>query len=130
MRRPRRLAGVVGALVGAALLAGACSSSPSAAPRPQVPDGDAGHGADLISQFGCGSCHVIPGIREADGKVGPPLTDFGERQIIAGEVANNPGNLIRWIMDPKSIEPGTAMPDLGVTEQQARDIAAFLYGLR
>src|SRR5439155_23514016 len=102
----RRSAVSVGARVGAALLGGACSSSGGAAPPRQVPDGDAGRGAELIAQFGCGSCHVIPGIREADGKVGPPLTGFGERQIIAGEVANNPGNLIRWIMDPKSIEPG------------------------
>jgi cytochrome c len=114
----------------ASLLAAACSSTPTREPPPQVPDSNPGHGADLIAEFGCGSCHVIPGIPEADGKVGPPLTDFGERQYIAGEVANNPANLIRWIMDPKSIESGTAMPDLGVTEEQARDIAAFLYGLR
>ena len=118
----------MGALV-AALAAAACSSGPSE-PPPQVPDGNPDRGVELIEQYGCGACHVIPGVRGADGKVGPPLTDFGERQIIAGEVANNPDNLIRWIMDPPSIEPGTAMPNLQVTEAQARHIAAYLYTLR
>ena len=96
-------------------------------------DGDAqdppGRGADLISSHGCGSCHVIPGIRDADGTVGPPLTDFSDRGYIAGELPNNGDNLIRWIMDPRDVEPGTAMPDLGLTESQARDVAAYLFTL-
>jgi cytochrome c1 len=33
----------------------------------------------------------------------------------------------RWIRDPQHVSPGTAMPDLGVGEGDARDITAFLY---
>jgi cytochrome c1 len=72
---------------------------------------------------------MIPGIREADGRVGPSLAGFAQRQIIAGQLSNNAENLIRWIVNPPSIEPGTAMPNLGVTEEQARDIAAYLFKL-
>jgi cytochrome c len=92
--------------------------------------GDIHRGAALISQYRCGSCHIIPGIPDARGNVGPPLLYFGDRTFVGGEVPNTPPNLIQWIQSPKSIEPGTAMPDLGVTEQQARDIAAYLYTLR
>jgi cytochrome c len=87
-------------------------------------------GAQLISQYGCGSCHTIPGIRSANGLVGPPLMMFGRRTYIAGELPNTPENLVHWIQSPQSVESGTAMPTLGVTQQQARDIAAYLYTLR
>ena len=92
--------------------------------------GDPARGAQLIKQFSCGACHVIPGIHGARGMVGPPLMYFGERTFIAGEVPNTPENLVRWIEDPQSIESGTAMPQLGLTEQQSRDVAAYLYTLR
>ena len=118
------------ALLAAAVMTGACSSGPSGEPPPQAPNGDPSAGANDIEQFGCGACHVIPGIRGADGQVGPPLTQFGLRGYIAGELPNNEANLIRWIMHPRDVEPGTAMPDLGVSESQARDIAAYLLSLR
>jgi cytochrome c2 len=118
----------VGAAMAGVLLFG-CVRTPTREPPPQVPGGDPGRGAELISSYGCGSCHVIPGIRDADGTVGPPLTDFSDRGYIAGELPNNGDNLIRWIMDPRDVEPGTAMPDLGLTESQARDVAAYLFTL-
>jgi len=95
-----------------------------------VPGGSPRAGARVIEQFHCGACHMIPGIRDADGLVGPPLILFARRTYVGGEVPNTPPNLIRWIQDPKSIEPGTAMPDLGLSEQQARNVAAYLYTLR
>lgn len=91
--------------------------------------GDARAGAQLIGSYGCGSCHTIPGIAEADGVVAPPLTAFGRRAYVAGDVVNNADNLARWIVDPESIDPGTAMPDLGVTPSEARSIAAYLLEL-
>jgi cytochrome c len=131
MNRPSwlRAASLAGTIWAAGLVA-ACSSAPSSTPPPQVPGGSPQRGAEDIKHFGCGACHVIPGIRGAVGKVGPPLTDFSERGYIAGELPNNGANLIRWIMDPKGVEPGTAMPDLGVSAQQAQDIAAYLFTLR
>lgn len=99
------------------------------APIWYVPGGDAAEGRRLIEKYGCGSCHVIPGIREAVGKVGPDLGAFRRRMFIAGQAPNEPSNLVRWIQDPQDLAPGTAMPDLGVAEQEARDIAAYLYSL-
>lgn len=95
-----------------------------------VPGGDSQVGAQLIEKYHCGACHTIPGIRGADGLVAPPLILFARRTYVGGEVPNTPPNLVHWIMDPSSIEPGTAMPDLGLNEQQARDVAAYLYTLR
>lgn len=112
--------------LGVGLLAAGCADVSRAA-QLEVPGGDPQLGATLIQQWGCGSCHVIPGIRGADGLVGPPLTNFASRAYIAGQLSNNSDNLIRWIMDPQAVEPGTAMPNLGVSEQVARHMAAYLY---
>jgi cytochrome c len=105
-----------------------CAGTPTTAP-PEIRDGQPVRGADLIARHGCGSCHTIPGIDRADGLVGPPLTRFGARSYIAGELVNNADNLQRWIVDPQQIEPGTAMPNLGIPPIDARDIAAYLYTL-
>jgi len=106
----------------------ACSTL-SPTPPAEVPNGDPGRGAELISRYGCGSCHTVPGVKGADGLVGPPLTRFGSRSYIAGELVNSGPNLQRWIMDPQGVEPGTAMPNLGVTATDAQDIAAYLFTL-
>jgi len=92
--------------------------------------GDVHRGAKLITRYRCGACHVIPGIENANGLVGPPLMFFSKRTFIAGEVPNQPENLVQWIKSPQSIEPGTAMPALGLNDQEARDVAAYLYTLR
>ncbi len=119
-----RRAGLVVALV-AVLAAGACGGD-DFVPIRVVPGGSAEVGKELITKLGCGSCHEIPGIKGADGLVGPPLIRFGRRQIIAGQLGNTPENLVRWLMDPKGVEPNTDMPDLGITPDQARDIATYL----
>lgn len=108
----------------------ACTGGKITGPYTVETGGDAHRGAALINQYRCGACHYIPGIHDARGMVGPPLMFFGQRTFIAGEVPNSPENLVRWIRSPKSIEPGTAMPDLGLSEQEARDVAAYLYTLR
>ena len=95
----------------------------------RVVGGDADRGRQTIVHEGCGTCHTIPGVTGADGKVGPPLVDFAERGFIAGELPNTAANLVRWILDPQDVEPGTAMPDLGLSRQAAADVAAFLYTL-
>lgn len=92
-----------------------------------VAGGDSERGRDLIETYGCGGCHVIPGVRGADSWIAPPLTDWAARQYIAGALRNEPENLVRWIQDPQAVEPGTAMPTMAITEAQARDIAAYLY---
>lgn len=84
-------------------------------------------GQKLIDAFGCASCHQIKGIAHADSKVGPSLKEIRERSYIAGMLPNSADNLMKWIEHPSAINPKTAMPELGVTPAQARDIAAYLY---
>jgi cytochrome c2 len=92
--------------------------------------GDARRGRQVIVEKNCGSCHTIPGISGANGLVGPPLYWFSRRTYIAGELPNTPENLAHWVQAPKSIEPATAMPMLGLSDQQARDVVSYLYTLR
>ncbi|MGW4298001.1 c-type cytochrome [Micromonospora chersina] len=125
-RRLRLLATVLAALP---VLAVTGCASTSAPPPPESRTGRPDRGAKLIAQYGCGSCHTVPGVDRAGGLVGPPLTRFGARSYIAGELPNNADNLRRWITDPQAVEPGTAMPKLGVSAIDAQDIAAYLYTL-
>lgn len=85
-------------------------------------------GRDLMSDLPCVSCHVIPGVPEAEGQMGPPLLFYGQRPYIAGntELPNTHDNLVAWLMDPASFEPNTDMPDLNLTREQASDIATYL----
>jgi cytochrome c2 len=92
--------------------------------------GDPGRGPEVIRKYGCEACHSIPGVEGASSQVGPSLDDLGSRPHLAGGLANTPENLMRWIRHPQEIEPGTAMPELGVTESDGRDIAAYLFTLR
>lgn len=108
-----------------ALLAAGCGDGPTSGAV--VEGADAERGAELIEEYGCGSCHTIGGIEGADANVGPPLTDFRENRNLAGQIPNTPENAVRWIMDPQEIEPDTIMPDLGVSEAEARDIVGYLY---
>jgi len=84
-------------------------------------------GAAAISRYGCGSCHTVSGIRGANGLVGPPLTGIRSRMYVAGMLENTPENMTAWIHNPKAINPKTAMPVVGASEQDASDIAAYLY---
>jgi cytochrome c len=118
------------ALVVLAVSLCACSRRGEIELGQQATGGDVKTGEHLIYSYGCGSCHVIPGIAEANGRIGPTLRGFGSRYYVAGLLVNTPKNLFRWVSKPQEVDPTTAMPDLGVTEQQARDIAAYLYTLQ
>jgi cytochrome c1 len=90
---------------------------------------DSHRGSRLIAAYGCGSCHAVPGVTNATGLVGPPLTQFASRVYVAGVLRNTPDNLMAWIEDPQGVLPGNAMPNMDVTPRDARDIAAYLYTL-
>lgn len=92
--------------------------------------GDAPSGRTEIRKYGCNTCHEISGVAGARGLIGPSLDGIGERYYIAGELPNTPSNLMLWIQHPRQVEPRTAMPEMGVTEQDSRDIAAYLYTIR
>lgn len=89
--------------------------------------GNVKSGQLAFAKYGCGGCHTAKGLPQASGTVGPPLDGVGARGIIGGRLENKPDNLELWIQNPQKVSPGTAMPNLGVTPQDARDIAAFLY---
>jgi cytochrome c len=118
------LGSLLAALVEATI---ACDVSPR--PGRVVTGGDPGRGVVALRAHGCGGCHVVPGLPEARGAVGPSLVGLATRTHIAGRLTNGPLNLMAWIQSPRSIDPGTLMPDLGVSKDQARDIAAYLYSL-
>ncbi|MDI1475455.1 c-type cytochrome [Polyangium sp. y55x31] len=105
----------------------ACKSKQ--APQHEVAGGDAARGREAIKKYACGACHVIPGVEGAIGKESHPLWGFANRGDIAHVAPNTPDNLIRWIRRPTDLAPRTKMPTLGVSEQEAKDIAAYLYTL-
>lgn len=92
--------------------------------------GNVYRGATMIQYYGCGSCHIIPGISGAAGLAGPPLSGIANRIYIAGVLQNTPGNMMRWIENPKAVDEKTVMPNLGVTPKDAADIAGYLYTLQ
>ena len=83
-----------------------------------------------MRQYGCASCHTIPGVPGANGLVGPPLSGVARRVYLGGVLPNTPENMVRWIQAPQEIAPATAMPDMGLSERVARDMASYLYTLR
>jgi cytochrome c2 len=95
-----------------------------------VEGGQAERGQRLLARYQCGSCHVIPGVPSSEGRSGPPLTAFGRRSYIAGQVPNGPETLTRWLLDPQALLPHARMPDMGASEADARDMAAYLQSLR
>ena len=122
---PGKLVGLAAAVVGAAVLGG-CTPSKAKQPVP----GDADAGVSTITRHACGSCHQIPGVQAANGLVGPPLGGVAARVYLAGHLLNTPDNMILWLRKPQAVFPGNAMPDLGLSDKEARDVAAYLYTLR
>lgn len=111
-----------------AFLLGGCTSPDAAASGTVI--GNAGAGRALIAESGCATCHAVPGVAGASGRIGPALDGFGRRSYIAGVLLNTPPNLVAWLVSPQSIKPGNAMPNLGLSRKDAADMAAYLYTLK
>lgn len=88
--------------------------------------GDPVRGRLALTQYACHSCHLIPGVTGPKTYVGRPLGGLGKRKTIAGGLPNTQDNLVRWIRDPRAVDPYSAMPDMGVTQRDALDISAYL----
>jgi len=115
-------------LLGAAGLTG-CDEPSEPAGILMIDGGDPEQGRSLIQAYGCGTCHTIAGVRGARGRVGPQLDDFAQQHLLAGFLPNAPGNLVAWLMDPVALKAQTGMPSQGLTEAEARHVAAYLYTL-
>lgn len=107
----------------------ASAPMPQTEPEP-VAEPDPKRGKKAIQQYACVTCHLIPGIVGANAPVGPPLNRYASRALVAGMLSNTPENLVLWLREPRRLNPQTAMPDLGLSERDARDIAAYLHTLR
>ena len=89
--------------------------------------GDPSRAPALMIRYGCGGCHAIPGVPGANGRAAAPLSGLRERVYVGGVARNSAENLIAWIVDPRALSPRSAMPRTGITEAEARDVAAYLY---
>jgi cytochrome c len=116
-------------LLSSSLLAAGCTGGKTEGAHATSTFGSSRRGARIVQDIGCPACHTIPGVRFPRGTVGPSLQRFGDRTFIAGLVPNTPENLKQWVMNPQSLEPRTAMPNLGLTDSQAQDVVAYLYTL-
>jgi mono/diheme cytochrome c family protein len=105
------------------------AAAPPAAGEPGTRPGRAERGRVALTQYACHACHMIPGVTGSQVYVGPPLGGIAERALIAGRLPNSSANMALWVRDPRHVEPATAMPVLGVSEQDALDIAAYLQTL-
>jgi mono/diheme cytochrome c family protein len=112
-------------LLSVAVLAGC---QPSDAVR--ASGGDPARGRAAIERVGCGVCHVVPGVPGPDGLVGPPLAGLAGRVVLAGSLPNRPSMLADFVRNAPSLVPRTAMPEMPLDEQEARDVAAYLYSVR
>ncbi|MGZ7032576.1 MAG: c-type cytochrome [Thermoanaerobaculia bacterium] len=113
-----------------ALLFVACTRETNEQRTSAAGGGDANRGREAIARYGCPACHNIPDIEGPRGMVGPPLDHLAARAFIAGTLPNTPENLMAWLQNPQSVAPNAAMPNLGVTAQDAKDITAYLYTLK
>lgn len=118
----------LGFMMAAICLSGCSDEGPAHGAR--VLAGDPVAGRAIVASIGCGACHAIPGIPGADGIVGPSLAGFANRPLIAGHLPNRAEELVAWVDDAPSLDPATAMPDMPLTEGEARDVAAWLLTLR
>lgn len=111
------------------LVRGTELAAPKKGPAAESVLGNAEAGRRAAGQYLCATCHQIPGMPAAHRQVGPPLNGIAHRRYLGGVLINTPENMVRWLQNPQQIDPLSAMPDLRVTEKDARDIAAFLYTL-
>jgi cytochrome c2 len=116
-------------ILAAAIVASACGNR-VVTDAEMLTGGSVSRGRTAIGKYGCAACHTIPGITGATATVGPPLTQIAVRQYLGGHLVNTPDNMMKWLQHPQQIDPKVAMPEMGVTHQDARDIAAYLYTLR
>jgi cytochrome c2 len=125
-QRPARSGWLLGLLVALTLPTGLTGCRAQDAPAKPVPSGIASRAPSLMRAYGCTGCHAIPGVPGADGRVGPPLVAMADRAYVAGVLPNTHDALVQWIRFPTRVNPKTVMPDMGVTHQDALDMAAYL----
>ncbi len=111
--------------VTALILVAACKPPTDA--RWPVDPAAAARGLSVIKRVECAACHDIKGVAWPKGRTGPSLLDFGERGVIAGTLPNRPDVLAAFVQNAPSVKRGSPMPPMPISQQESRDIAAYLY---
>ncbi len=76
------------------------------------------HGRQLFySKYACQSCHIVDPNTDK-GYIGPSLTQAGLRL--------NAAWIVNYLKDPEKLRPGTLEPNQHISDEDARDLAAFL----
>lgn len=91
-------------------------------------DANAPPGKALFLAKGCAGCHTIEGV--SSGTVGPNLSKEGAKADIAGVLPMNKDNMMKWLSNPPAAKPGTAMPNLGLNQQEQSDLADYILSLK
>ena len=106
----------------------ACDGPPDRTPT--LGDASAVKGRQLVADKGCVACHTFPDVKWPRGGLGPSLEDFGRQGLIAGRLPNQPGILMQFVRNAPALVPGTVMPAVSMTDQEARDVTAYLLTLK
>ncbi|OSZ76003.1 c-type cytochrome [Hydrogenophaga sp.] len=97
---------------------------------PTLGDASVEVGLRLVTEKGCVACHTFPDVKWPRGGLGPSLQDFARQGLIAGQLPNQPGVLMQFVRNAPGLKPGTAMPAIPMTDQEARDVTAYLLTLQ
>lgn len=111
----------------ATVLAAGCDGPPDRTPT--LGDADVDRGRRVVVEKGCGACHAFPDVPWPRGALGPGLEAFGRQGLIAGQLPNQPGVLMDFVRNAPALLPGTGMPGVAMTDQEARDVTAYLLQL-
>ncbi|WP_121116597.1 c-type cytochrome [Croceibacterium ferulae] len=133
MRGQRQIT-ITGIQPAARLLAGLCLLAVAACKPPEEPrytpdKAIAAEGLQVIKQAGCAACHEIPGVTWPAGRLGPSLRGFDDIGLIAGALPNTAENLAAFLRNAPAVKPGSTMPPIPITPDEARAAAAYLYGI-
>lgn len=113
-----------------ALMVSACHQNDASSENSRVAGGDPERGRLLTQQYQCAACHFIPNVQGSNGDAGPSLEFMGRLSYIAGSIPNQPDNMVRFLKNPPAVKPGTLMPALGISDDEARHMAAYMYTLK
>jgi mono/diheme cytochrome c family protein len=90
---------------------------------------DAARGQSLFDAKGCIACHQLNG---KGGDVGPSLTtqvpEFPVGTWVGDKLQG--GWIYRWLRNPQALLPDTLEPNLGLSDQEALDLTAYLLTLK
>lgn len=112
------------------LIVAAAACKPPPDEQRFLPTADASKGKQVIKRVGCAACHTIDGIGWPKGRAAPALRGFAGRALIAGRVPNRPDMLAQFVRNAPAVVPGTTMPPMPLTEQESREVAAYLYEMK